>query len=131
MIDFEKILISKETGLQNRIQAALSQYPKFQSDIDWKEYEYSKDRFMEFSIDKLSKSMAYEIELMPKSKATSRLERWINKFEDDCRFFTNWDLGMDGTSGYSWIPVTDHTYDCCLIIIDQFKIGIIVMIDED
>ena len=134
MIDFEAVIISKEKGFQNRIQEALSHYPKYhpQYTIDWSEYECSIENFMEFSIDKLSKSMAYRTAVMTKNEAANRLESLIENFDANCNYFTNWDdVDEDRLNASGWTPVTKHTFDCCLIVMDQSKIAMIVIIDED
>jgi hypothetical protein len=134
MIDFEEIIISKEKEVQDRIQEALSGYKKLylEYSIDWTEYECSMEIFNEFSIDKLSKSMAYGTETMSKDQAKDHLTQLKGDFESDCRYFTNWDdVEIDGINANGWTPVTKHTFDCSLIIMDKTKIGIIILIDED
>lgn len=134
MIDFEEIIVSKEKDIQGRIQEALSRYQKLylEYSIDWSEYECSKEVFYEFSIEKLTNSMAYGVETMSKEQAKECLAKLTRNFEGDCRYFTNWDdVETDGVKANGWTSVTKHTFDCSLIVLDKSKVGVILLIDED
>lgn len=114
--------------MQNRIQEALSLCEEINTDhpIYWANNECSKRDFFEFSVPKLSKSMAYNIQIITTEEAEDQSNEFIKQFDRTCRFFTNWYEGLD-----SWYPITGHTFDCCLIAVDKRQVGAILIIDDD
>ncbi len=115
--------------------------------IDWeKGQEISELAFKEFGTYRLSHSIAYDSELMTFDKASKYISEFIESFGATKRFFTNYDdldeiikkYGTIGAyqskgDGYSYgsADVSENTFSCALLIVDDKNIGAIVMRDED
>jgi len=134
MIVFKNIITSTVQGLESRINEVLTTFPDLHMEyqINWSDNICSKSRFKSFAIDKLSISMAYGVELTPRNDAVKILENFIDSFKEDCRFYTNWD-DVENTEKElcSWTSMTKSTFDCCLLIMDDRHVGIIIITDED
>lgn len=135
MIDFKEIITSKKNVAQNRIHEVLLRYQKLHPEysIDWTNNECSEESFTEFSIHKLRYSMAYnECEVMLKEQAEDYFTQFLENFNGDCRYFTNWyNIEKERVYASEWTPVTKNTYDCALIVMDKDKTGVIILTDED
>ena len=114
--------------------------------IDWEmEQEISERAFKEFGYYRLSHSMAYDSELMPFDKAVAYLNEFIESFGMSKKFFTNYgDLDeiiknygtieayqSKGGYGYGYADVSENTFSCALIVVDEKQIGAIIMRDDD
>jgi hypothetical protein len=114
--------------------------------IAWeKNQEIIELTFKEFGYYRLTHSMAYDCELMPFDKAVVYLNEFIESFGMNKRFFTNYtDLDeiiknygtitayqSKGSYGYGCAHISENTFSCALIIVDDKQIGAIVMRDED
>jgi hypothetical protein len=83
----------------------------------------------------LLKDMAYGIQLMAPNEANSIADDFFSYFpEDGSRYYTNgrWDnyfVGM--SSGYSFVPMTEQTFDGGVIVISEKIAGCIWFEDED
>jgi hypothetical protein len=83
----------------------------------------------------LTFDLAYKVEYMPKDNASSFHNSLINTIHADCvKCFTNWDgnpwLKQEG-KGSGWSPITNHTFDMAIAMIDKHKIIFVYFISED
>jgi hypothetical protein len=149
---FELLVTERNKGelffLNKEINAHLIKYPfvKLKEEIEWEwQQEVKEITFKEFGQDKLSYSMAYDERIMSNEKAVSYLSEFIGYFETNRKFYTNF-AGLDeiiekygtiesyeskGSYSYSPFDLSENAFSCCLIVVDENKIGSILMRDDD
>ena len=61
------------------------------------------------------------------------VERFISLFSSRQRYFTNGEFTFDGDhlGLRSWFPLTSHTFDTGLLLVDEQRIGILWEVAED
>lgn len=138
----------KQHSLNEEINTHLKKIKHVNPDqrIDWeKEQEINENTFKEFGYSKLSFSLAYSKELMPFDKAITYLNEFIDCFEYEKNFFTNYDdlneiindydtiknYQSKGNYSYGYTDISENVFSCALIIVGENKIGAIVMRDND
>ena len=72
-------------------------------------------------------------ELMPKEKAIYYKDYVMTNFNaSETRCFTNWQKNpWTGRKGGSWLPITDHTFDIAIVLVDSTKLIFTYFISED
>ena len=153
-VNYFQLLVSKRTtdhnslSLNEEINNHLKRIEHVNPDktIDWeKEQEVSELAFKEFGYYRLSHSIAYDSELMKFEKGREYMNEFIESFGSTKRFFTNYDdldeiikkyktiaaYQSNGNSSYGFADISQNTFSCGLIVVDDKQIGAIVMRDED
>src|SRR5262249_2284587 len=86
----------------------------------------------------LHKDLAYRMPITPLEKATSLAGRFLALFSRSARWFTNGTYHLapvrtpnGGSAGPSWNPISQATFDTGVVCIDESRIGIMWVQDED
>jgi hypothetical protein len=85
----------------------------------------------------LERDLAYTSEVMPEAVARAFAEEFAAHFDDCAEFFTNATFEdhlarvAPGDSVSSWSPITEATFDTGVIAVDEHRVGLIWVEDED
>lgn len=81
----------------------------------------------------LCRDLAYNCEVMEAKRAHKLTDQFLTLFDDDSRHFTNSDFNpqrLDDTMKM-WTAITKATFDTGIICVDNKRIGILWVEDED
>ncbi|MFW9994211.1 MAG: hypothetical protein ACFFD4_19360 [Candidatus Odinarchaeota archaeon] len=84
----------------------------------------------------LTHDLAHDYEIMSEDEALNLVNRFLQFFKNDARFFTNAEFTSTPDKPVklvisSWNPLTSATFDTGVFAIDCKKIGLILVEDED
>ncbi len=117
----------------------------YAGEIDWfGEHALDEGEFRRFAAMIMTTTRAYRSSIMSAGQAQERLDRLLELFEAPLRFASNYDdipwiIARSGSleaharerGGWSWTPVSDATFDACLVVVGKRRIGCVVIEDED
>lgn len=77
----------------------------------------------------LHRDLAYRAEAMTAQRACKLAEQFLALFNKEARYFTNGEFDADGL--HMWSGITEATFDTGIICIDNERMGILWVQDED
>lgn len=95
---------------------------------EWR--EVSRDQATLLAAAILAKDLAYGVQIISTDEAQEFGRHFISAFGNEAHFFTNTDYAIGATS-WSWMPLTNSTFDAGVLGVDEQRIGVLVVQDED
>ena len=90
-------------------------------------------RACQVASDVLWHDLAYRFEIMDRLQAEELSRDFLTHFAPDARFFSNFaSMGAEvEVLENGWNPLTDATFDTGIVVVDQNRVGILWVEDED
>ncbi len=80
----------------------------------------------------MHQDLAYDSPMIRRETSDHIAERFTALFDQfNSRYFTNCTLDILKPSGFSWHPITQSTFECAVVIVDDANAGLILVEDED
>jgi hypothetical protein len=106
----------------------VSQFGYFGLGVRWKEVnQEDAQKILSFI---MTKDLAYSVPLMSLEEAENIIVKLFQIFPGHCKFFTNASFRNNGF-GISWDSITKATFDTGIIVVNDRRIGILWVQDED